>query len=139
MYIVNKEKCANCGYCDFVCPFGALVHIVDEKRWEIDQEKCKQCGQCYDACVAVAIECDGDQQRVDTVEIDKETCIGCSLCSRACPVKAISGVIKQPFVINVDKCIKCGVCATKCRKEAIKVTYKSAKRTIKNHKDFALI
>lgn len=139
MYKVNPEKCANCGFCAFVCPFDSLVHHVDEKYWEIDQEKCKQCGQCYEACVAVAIEADDDQQRVDTIEINKEVCIGCSLCSRACPVGAISGVIKQPFEINPSKCIKCGFCATKCRKQAIDVTYKLAKREIKNHKDHSMI
>ncbi|MCQ2602903.1 MAG: 4Fe-4S binding protein [Clostridia bacterium] len=124
MYKIDENKCADCGYCNYVCPFDSLIHNIPEKRWEIDQEKCKQCGQCYNACITNAITCDADQEVVEEIVIN-ENCIGCSLCSRACPVGAISGVIKQPFKINPDKCIKCGFCATKCKKDAI--TVKKAK------------
>ncbi len=134
MYTVEKEKCANCGYCAFVCPFDALIHHVDEKYYEIDQQKCKQCGQCYLSCVAVAIDCSEDQMKAESVAINKDKCIGCSLCSRACPIGAISGIVKQPFVINQAKCIKCGVCVTKCKKDAIDVAWTKAKKTIKSHK-----
>ena len=48
-----------------------------------------------------------------------EQCKGCSKCSRVCPVGAISGVIKQPFVIDQDKCIKCGTCIQSCPFHAI--------------------
>ena len=48
-----------------------------------------------------------------------EQCKGCSKCSRVCPVGAISGVIKQPFVIDQDKCIKCGMCISSCPFHAI--------------------
>ena len=48
-----------------------------------------------------------------------DKCIGCSACSRKCPVGAISGEIKQKFVIDQAKCIKCGVCQSTCRFGAI--------------------
>ncbi|MBR2919700.1 MAG: 4Fe-4S binding protein, partial [Clostridia bacterium] len=101
------------------CPFDSIIHHLDEQYYEIDETKCKECGQCYSACVAAAIDCDDNQERVESIHIDQDTCIGCSLCARACPVGAITGVVKSPFTINDDKCIKCGVCATKCRKESI--------------------
>ena len=88
MYRIDKGKCADCGYCNYVCPFQSLIHNIEEKAWEIDREKCKECGQCYDACITKAVLCDDDQKRVETIFIN-DNCIGCSLCKRACPADAI--------------------------------------------------
>ena len=46
--------------------------------------------------------------------IKPELCKGCSKCARNCPVEAISGKIKEPFIINTEKCIKCGACESAC-------------------------
>ena len=124
MYRIDKGKCEDCGYCNYVCPFQSLIHNIEEKAWEIDREKCKECGQCYDACITKAVLCDDDQKRVETIFIN-DNCIGCSLCKRACPADAISGVIKQKFNIDEKLCIKCGFCLTKCKKEAITATYRN--------------
>lgn len=51
--------------------------------------------------------------------INPDMCKGCSKCARNCPVNAISGVIKQPFVIDDDKCIKCGACMSNCSFHAV--------------------
>lgn len=120
MYKIDAKKCADCGYCSFVCPFGAIIHHVDEKYYEIDQEKCKQCGICYKNCITSAIDASEDQTMIKSIKITKD-CIGCSLCSRNCPAEAISGVLKEKFKINEDLCLKCGVCAAKCPKKAIAV------------------
>ena len=44
---------------------------------------------------------------------------GCTLCARNCPVKAISGAVKQPHVIDRTKCVKCGLCESNCKFGAI--------------------
>ena len=120
MFVIDKNKCVDCGYCAFVCPFGCLVHHEEDKYWEIDGAKCIQCGQCFSACIASAIGCDKDQQIIEEIYIGDD-CIGCSLCAKKCPVGAISGKIKEKFVIDVNKCIKDGYCATICKQNAIVV------------------
>ena len=47
-------------------------------------------------------------------KINPEKCKGCSKCARNCPVNAISGKIKEPFVIDQAVCIKCGTCLENC-------------------------
>ncbi|MBR2955714.1 MAG: DUF1385 domain-containing protein, partial [Clostridia bacterium] len=58
MYKINREKCVDCGYCSFVCPFDSIHHHLEDQYYEIDDTLCKECGQCYTACVASAIDCD---------------------------------------------------------------------------------
>lgn len=54
-----------------------------------------------------------------TFSIVPELCRGCSLCARRCPVDAISGELKQPYMIDQSVCIKCGLCLESCKFEAI--------------------
>lgn len=61
----------------------------------------------------------GNCQALKKIVINAELCKGCSKCSRVCPVGAISGKIKEPFVIDQDKCIKCGACVSSCNFNAI--------------------
>ncbi|MEL7649976.1 MAG: NADH-quinone oxidoreductase subunit NuoF [Sedimentibacter sp.] len=66
--------------------------------------------------VCPAKQCKG----LSTIEIDSALCKGCSKCARNCPVNAISGKVKEPFVIDSKKCIKCGACIEACTFKAIK-------------------
>ncbi len=52
-------------------------------------------------------------------EIEPEKCRGCTICAKKCPVKAISGELKAPHIIDQNKCIKCGECSKNCRFGAI--------------------
>lgn len=54
-----------------------------------------------------------------TYHIIPEKCRGCTLCARNCPVKAISGTVKEPHVIDTAKCLKCGLCLSNCKFGAI--------------------
>ena len=62
----------------------------------------------------------GECQKLKQIVIDPELCKGCSKCARQCPVEAISGKIKEPFKIDLNKCIRCGSCLTACPFNAIK-------------------
>lgn len=63
----------------------------------------------------------GSCQQLKLISINTSLCKGCSKCVKACPVSAISGKIKEPFVIDQSKCVKCGACIDVCPFKAINV------------------
>lgn len=62
----------------------------------------------------------GTCSRLKRMVIDPETCRGCSKCARQCPVSAISGELRHPFSIDLNKCIRCGACIETCPFHAIR-------------------
>jgi NADH-quinone oxidoreductase subunit F len=61
----------------------------------------------------------GSCAKLKRISINPGLCKGCSKCSRTCPVGAISGKVKEPFVIDSALCIKCGACITACPFKAV--------------------
>ena len=53
------------------------------------------------------------------ITIVADACKGCTACARKCPVGAISGELKKPHAIDMEKCIKCGACIDTCKFKAI--------------------
>ncbi len=82
---------------------STLRYFKDEYIAHVKDKKCPA-GVCKDLL---------------TYTIVADKCKGCSACSRKCPVGAISGEIKNPFVIDTSKCIKCGACMETCKFGAI--------------------
>ncbi|MEA4891448.1 MAG: NADH-quinone oxidoreductase subunit NuoF [Peptococcaceae bacterium] len=82
---------------------STLKHFRSEYEAHIYDKKCPA-GVC---------------QALLSYKIDPRKCRGCSLCARSCPAEAISGKIKEPFVIDNSKCIKCGECINRCKFGAV--------------------
>lgn len=52
-YVIDAEKCVNCGTCEPDCPTGAISEMNDKRV--IATEKCISCGACASECPTAAI------------------------------------------------------------------------------------
>ncbi len=102
LHIKSSSLCG-LGQCAPNPVLSTLKYFRDEYVAHVVQKRCPA-GVCKDLLNYVIIE---------------DKCKGCSACARKCPVGAISGEIKNPFVIDPDKCIKCGACVETCKFGAI--------------------
>ncbi len=83
---------------------STIRNFRDEYIAHVNEKKCPA-GQC---------------QKLKKIYIDPLTCKGCSACARKCPVGAISGKVKEPFLIDLSKCIRCGSCIETCKFGAVR-------------------
>ncbi len=84
---------------------STLRYFLDEYKAHIEEKRCPS-----HSC-----------RELLTYYIKPDKCRGCSLCARKCPTGAISGEMREVFVIDPEKCIKCGNCAAVCRFGAVEV------------------
>ena len=82
--IINKDLCVECGACEKICPYSAIVHY---KR------------PCQKACPVDAISMDENNAAV----IDNNQCIECGSCVYQCPFGAISD---KSEILDVVETIK---------------------------------
>ena len=111
-FLVDPEKCTECGRCTIVCSIvkeGRIeplkARIMIERNWPdvptIAVCRFEDCGghPCVEACLFDAISVvDGK------IYISEEECTGCEICVAACPYDAIR--------MNDDrgKAVKCDLC-----------------------------
>ncbi|MFQ3547188.1 MAG: monomeric [FeFe] hydrogenase [Termitinemataceae bacterium] len=84
--VINKEKCVNCGICQQVCPYHAIIKIPVP---------------CEEACPVGAIYKDSNGKE----RIDYDKCIFCGACMRECPFGAM---MDKSQIIDVLKAKKQG-------------------------------
>lgn len=80
------------GYCNFLCPVGAvqnLVHYFSSKlpfvyKMQVDRQKCIGCKKCVHSCPMQAVTLVNKK-----AEICLHNCILCGQCAYSCPVQAI--------------------------------------------------
>ena len=84
--VIEQDKCVNCGLCQKVCPYHAIVHL------EVP---------CEAACPVNAISRDAKGREI----IDFEKCIFCGRCQESCPFGAI---VEKSHIVDILKYIKAG-------------------------------
>ena len=84
---------------------STLKYFLDEYKSHIVDKKCPA-GVCTS---------------MKEYRIVEDLCKGCTKCARTCPVGAITGTVKEPHKIDLEKCIKCGSCLSACPFKAIVV------------------
>ncbi|MCK4234285.1 4Fe-4S binding protein, partial [candidate division WOR-3 bacterium] len=73
---IDKTKCAACGTCESVCPFGAVEVVEKQTRWgleryaKVTEALCKGCGSCAASCRMSAIDIKGFSNKDIAAMID---------------------------------------------------------------------
>ena len=49
MFVIDPEKCTQCGECQDICPTGAISQ-TPEGPFAVDNELCADCAVCQEIC-----------------------------------------------------------------------------------------
>ncbi len=101
---IQADKCINCGICQKVCPYHAIVYIPVP---------------CEEACPVGAISKNAQGRQ----EIDYDKCIFCGQCARSCPFGA---VLEKSQIVDVLKHIIASDSVTAMIAPAIAGQYKAS-------------
>ncbi len=82
---------------------STIKYFEDEYKAHIEKKKCPA-GVC---------------KALITYSINPKKCTGCGACVKQCPENAITGVKKEPHILDEEKCIKCGACYDTCKFDAV--------------------
>ncbi len=121
----HMDRCCFCAQCTEICPVSCIwmTHDFAFSSYDRKAEIVSDSGSKPVPAAPVPGEIvDSGEEKADNAtkyEVDPEKCIGCTKCARVCPVKAISGKIKEPHLIDQGTCIGCGACAEACPVKAI--------------------
>jgi len=121
-FLVDPEKCTECGRCTLVCSIekAGRIHpqkarIQIERRWpdvpEIAVCRFEECdGQpCVASCPFGAITVTDGK-----VFISEEICTGCKICVAACPYDAIRMNDEKRKAVKCDLCGGTPMCVPEC-------------------------
>ena len=127
-FLVDTEKCTECGRCTIVCSIAKegriqplKARIMIERRWpdvpKIAVCRFEECDghPCVASCPFNAIEVvDGK------IFISEELCTGCKICVSACPYDAIWMNEDRGKAVKCDLCGGNPVCVPECVTGALK-------------------
>lgn len=51
-YVIDQDKCIQCGACEAECPQEAIAET--DGLYIIDADKCTECGSCAEVCPSEA-------------------------------------------------------------------------------------
>lgn len=115
----------NCGQCGYP---GCNAYADALSKGECACNLCKPAGADVAKQLATMLGsklCSGDDYESELFSprtvayIHENKCNGCGKCKRKCPVDAITGILKQPHVVDADECIGCDECVKACPEECI--------------------
>ena len=102
-----------CNVCSDVCPTGAIIPIIAEKK-KLTQlgkaifvkENCivetenTACGACSEHCPTKAVQMVDYKNGLKIPEVTDKYCIGCGACEFACPVRPFKAIYVDAHLVH---------------------------------------